>query len=234
MEHKEKEIEELWSYFFKKPRNNYNPYMLRLLDFPDYILFKKKMMNDYKGKWKEFFKNENPIYLEIGTGSGNFTKEIAKRHPERNFIGLELRFKRLCLAASKCQKESLNNVVFLRRRGEELSEFLGKEELSGLYINFPDPWEGNEKNRMIQEKLFSFLDSILKVGGVLFFKTDHDQYYQDVLALVRSLEHYQVIYHTSDLHQSEKAENNIKTEFEHLFLYKHNKNINYIEIQKVK
>ena len=53
MEHKEKEIEELWSYFFKKPRNNYNPYMLRLLDFPDYILFKKKMMDEYKGNCKK-------------------------------------------------------------------------------------------------------------------------------------------------------------------------------------
>ena len=74
----------------------------------------------------------------------------------------------------------------------------------------------------------------MKVGGILFFKTDHDQYYQDVLDLVKNLENYQVIYHTADLHQSEKAENNIKTEFEHLFLHKHNKNINYIEIQKVK
>ena len=95
MEHKEKEIEELWSYFFMLLRNNYNPYMLRLLDFPDYILFKKKMMDEYKGNWREFFGNENPIFLEIGTGSGNFTKEIAKRNPDQNFIGLELRFKRL-------------------------------------------------------------------------------------------------------------------------------------------
>lgn len=234
MSYKEKEKEELWSYFFKKPRNNYNPYMVRLLDFPDYILFKKKYMDEYRGKWKEFFKNENPIFLEIGTGSGNFTKEIAMRYPERNFIGLELRFKRLYLAASKCQKEKLENVVFLRRRGEELIEFIGENELSGLYINFPDPWEGNKKNRMIQENFFLSLDKILKLQGMLYFKTDHDQYYQDVLELVEGLENYKLIYHTVDLHESEKADENIKTEFEHLFLYKHNKNINYIEIQKIK
>ena len=71
-------------------------------------------------------------------------------------------------------------------------------------------------------------------NGILYFKTDHDQYYEDVLDLVEGLENYKVIYHTSNLHQSEKVEENIKTEFEHLFLHKHQKNINYIEIQKIK
>lgn len=234
MQDREKEIAELWSYFFKKPRNNYNPYMEKLVDYPEYIQYKAKEMDAYKGRWKDYFGNENPLYLEIGTGSGNFTKGIAERYPDRNFLGLELRFKRLCLAASKCQKGGLRNVLFLRRRGEELSDFLAGGELSGVYINFPDPWEGEEKNRMIQERLFLALDNILKVGGILYFKTDHDLYYSDVLTLVESLENYEVIYHTDDLHASEKSIENIKTEFEHLFLYKHNKNINYIEIQKVK
>ena len=102
-----------------------------------------------------------------------------------------------------------------------------------MYINFPDPWEGTEKNRIIQERLFETLDKIMKKDGVLYFKTDHDTYYSDVLELVKTLKNYEVVYHTSDLHNSEKAENNIKTEFEQLFLHKHNKNINYIEIKKL-
>lgn len=101
-----------------------------------------------------------------------------------------------------------------------------------MYINFPDPWEGNEKNRIIQEKLFKILEKIMKIGGKLFFKTDHDIYYKDVLELVKSLDNFEVIYHINDLHSSEKAETNIKTEFEQLFLNKHKKNINYIEILK--
>lgn len=113
-----------------------------------------------------------------------------------------------------------------------MEDFLTDNEISEMYINFPDPWEGTEKNRIIQEKLFKTLDKIMKKDGVLYFKTDHDMYYNDVLELVETLDNYEVVYHTSDLHNSEKAGNNIKTEFEQLFLHKHNKNINYIEIKK--
>ena len=74
----------------------------------------------------------------------------------------------------------------------------------------------------------------MKVGGKLFFKTDHDQYYLDVLELMKDIKKYEVVYHTSDLHKSEKAVDNVLTEFEQLFLNKFKKNINYIEIQKIR
>ena len=96
------------------------------------------------------------------------------------------------------------------------------------------PWEENEKNRVVQEDFFKTLDVILKKDGIFYFKTDHDKYYEDVMELANSIDGYEVIYNTSDLHSTEKAEDNIKTEFEQLFLYKHNKNINYIEIKKTK
>ena len=127
----------------------------------------------------------------------------------------------------------LKNLLFLRRRGEEIVNFIGDEEIEGVYINFPDPWEGNEKNRILQPKLFELFDKIMKKGGVLYFKTDHDGYYNDVLEFSKELENYEVIYHTDDLHNSPKAIDNIKTEFENLFINKHNKNINYIEIKKL-
>ena len=91
---KEELKEDLWRHFFKNPRKNYNPYIYKLLDFPEYIIYDKEIMDSYKGKWREFFKNDNPIYLEIGSGSGNFAQGMAMRYPERNHIGLELRFKR--------------------------------------------------------------------------------------------------------------------------------------------
>ena len=80
--------------------------------------------------------------------------------------------------------------------------------------------------------LFDKLDVILKENGKLFFKTDHQQYYEDVLELVNGLDKYEVVYHTDDLHNSEKASENIRTEFEQMFLSKHNMNIKYIEILK--
>ena len=232
-ENLENEKKDLWKHFFHSEKSNYNIYMYKLLDYPEYIIYDSELMKEKKGKWNQFFKNDNPIALEIGTGSGNFMRQLAERNPNKNFIGLELRFKRLVLSAEKCKKRAMKNVALLRKRGEEIEEFLGKNEISEMYINFPDPWEGTEKNRIIQESLFKTLDNIMKKDGILYFKTDHDVYYFDVLALVKTLENYEVIYHTSDLHNSEKAENNIKTEFEQLFLHKYNKNINYIEIKKM-
>ena len=184
------ENDDFWKHFFKNPKKAYNPYMYRLKEFPEYIMYDKEIMDSYKGRWNEYFKNDNPIYVEIGSGSGNFALGMCEKYRDRNHIALELRFKRLHSSARKSKKLNLSNVLFIRRFGEELPEFLGEREISGLYINFPDPWEGNEKNRIIQESLFSSLDKVLKIGGKLFFKTDHDKYYEDVLQLSGNLENY--------------------------------------------
>ncbi len=224
---------ELWKYFFEKPKNNYNKYMYEMTEYPGYLMYDNEKVNAYKGKWKEFFSNDSDIFLEIGCGSGNFTVGNAERFVNRNYIALELRFKRLVLGARKSKKRNLKNIIFIRKRGETILDFLAKEEISGVYINFPDPWEGEERKRIVNRELFRKLDIVLKDKGKLFFKTDHHQYYEDVLKLVKDLEGYSVVYHTDDLHNSEKAEDNIKTEFEQLFLNKHNMNIKYIEVEKI-
>jgi tRNA (guanine-N(7)-)-methyltransferase len=225
---------EIWKYFFEKPKKNYNKYMCEMLEFPEYLMYNNESVDSYRGKWSEFFQNDNNIYLEIGCGSGNFTVKNAQKFKDRNYIALELRFKRLVLAAKKSKKRNLNNILFIRKRAETILDFIGKNEITGVYVNFPDPWEGEERKRVVSEDLFSRLDIILKTGGKLFFKTDHEQYYEDVLELVNNIENYKVIYRTKDLHNSEKAEENIRTEFEEMFLSKHNMNIKYIEIEKVK
>lgn len=225
---------EIWKYFFEKPKKNYNKYMCEMLEFPEYLMYNNESVDSYRGKWSEFFQNDNNIYLEIGCGSGNFTVKNAQKFKDRNYIALELRFKRLVLAAKKSKKRNLNNILFIRKRAETILDFIGKNEITGVYVNFPDPWEGEERKRVVSENLFSRLDIILKIGGKLFFKTDHEQYYEDVLELVNNIDNYKVIYRTKDLHNSEKAEENIRTEFEEMFLSKHNMNIKYIEIEKIK
>lgn len=225
---------EIWKYFFEKPKRNYNKYMCEMLEFPEYLMYNNESVDSYRGKWSEFFQNDNNIYLEIGCGSGNFTVKNAQKFKDRNYIALELRFKRLVLAAKKSKKRNLNNILFIRKRAETILDFIGKNEITGVYVNFPDPWEGEERKRVVSENLFSRLDIILKIGGKLFFKTDHEQYYEDVLELVNNIDNYKVIYRTKDLHNSEKAEENIRTEFEEMFLSKHNMNIKYIEIEKIK
>ena len=117
-------------------------------------MYDNDIMNSYKGRWNEYFKNDNPIYVEIGSGSGNFAIGMCQKYRDRNHMAMELRFKRLHSSARKSKKLGLSNVLFFRRFGEEIPEFLGESEISGLYINFPDPWEGNEKNRIIQGDLY--------------------------------------------------------------------------------
>lgn len=225
---------EMWTYFFEKPKKNYNQYMYEMVKYPDYLMYDNDLVDENKGKWNKFFKNDNDIFLEIGCGSGNFTVQNAEKFKNRNYIALELRFKRLVLGARKAEKRGLKNILFLRKRGEKILDFFSSEEISGVYINFPDPWEGEEHKRVINKELFNKLDTILKKEGKLFFKTDHQQYYEDVLSLVgNELKNYKVVFHTDDLHNSERASENIKTEFEQMFLSKHNMNIKYVEIIKV-
>lgn len=226
---------EIWKYFFEKPKKNYNQYVYEMLNFPQYIFFDNEKAENLKGKWNEYFQNDNDIYLEIGCGSGNFTVGNAEKFKDRNYIALELRFKRLVMGAKKSEKRNLKNLVFLRKRGEKIKDFLSKDEISGVYINFPDPWENEEHKRIISKELFLNLDSILKVNGKIFFKTDHQQYYEDILELVKNeIENYNVVFHTDDLHNSIRGIDNIKTEFEQMFLSKHNMNIKYMEIEKIK
>ncbi len=222
----------MWQHFFKNPRKNYNPYMMKLKDYPKYIVYDKEVMNSYKGKWNEYFKNDKPIYLEIGSGNGNFAVRNSEKNSDINHMAIELRFKRLVISAQKAEKRSLENVVFFRRRGEEITDFVGESEITGMYINFPDPWEGKEKNRILQPKLFESIDKIMKNGGKLFFKTDHYGYYCDVLKFMDEVEGYEVAYHTDDLYSSPKIEDNISTEFEDLFVIKKGMKINYIEVEK--
>ena len=153
---------ELWKYFFEKPKRNYNKYMYEMVDYPDYLMYDNEKVDTYKGRWNEFFKNDNDIFLEIGCGSGNFTVGNAEKFKDRNYIALELRFKRLVLGARKSQKRNLKNILFIRKRGETILDFFAPEEISGVYVNFPDPWEGEEYKRLISRELFSKLDIILK------------------------------------------------------------------------
>ena len=99
MENKQKK--ELWEYFFNYPKKHYNIYMEKMTEYPEYIIYDEEITDSKKNKWNEYFGNENPIYLEIGCGSGNFTAGNAQKFPGKNYIALELRFKRLVMAAVK-------------------------------------------------------------------------------------------------------------------------------------
>lgn len=224
---------ELWTYFFNKPKNYYNKYMFEMVNYPKYLLFSNDEIIENKGKWLDTFENKGPIYLEIGSGSGNFAIGMAQRHKNMNFLCDELRLKRLVLSAQKSERRELNNIKFIRYDANKLQDFLGENEIDGLFINFPDPWEGQEEKRMISKRLLDSLDVVLKKGGKLYFKTDHFDYYESVLELINSSDKYEVVRHTKDLHGTDMIDDNIITEFENLFIHKLKMNIKFIEIVKL-
>ena len=118
---------ELWTYFFNKPKNYYNKYMFEMVNYPEYLLFADEEIKELKGKWNNLFNNDNDIYLEIGSGSGNFTIEMACRNSNINFIGDELRLKRLVYSAKKSQKRDLKNIKFIRFDATKIDEFLDRD-----------------------------------------------------------------------------------------------------------
>ena len=94
---------------------------------------------DYKGKWNEYFGNNNPIYAEIGCGKGKFIVQNASENPDINFIGIERQTTIMAIAARKTNSE-MKNIALIRGDAETLEDLFSPEELSRIYLNFSDPW----------------------------------------------------------------------------------------------
>lgn len=225
---------EYWKFFFSRPRNTYNPYVFEMFNY-DNIIFDENIITNLKGNWNtNFFKKNTKLCLELGSGSGNFILQLAKKNLNTNYIALEIRFKRLVYAANKAKNNNLDNVVFLRLNDLQLDKYFNENELDSFYMNFPEPWNGSEYKRLFNKELLNILDKILKLNGNIFFKTDHLGYYEHVINLINNHSNFEIIYKTDDIHKSDMKENNIETEFEHLFIHKLNETIKYIEIKKIK
>lgn len=224
---------ELWTYFFSKPRTYYNKYMFEMVKYDKYILFDKEYIESLKNKWASIFKNDKPIFLEIGSGSGNFATQYCKINNDINYLAIELRLKRLVVSSQKTINNNLENLKFIKYNAHNIDNIFSENEISGVIINFPDPWEQNPKKRILSDNLLDKLNTILKNNSKIYFKTDHYGYYTDTINLINSRSDFKITAYTDDLHNSVYNENNIQTEFEQLFINKHKMKINYIEIMKV-
>lgn len=159
------------------------------------------------------------VELELGSGSGGFILENAARNPEALFIAIELRYKRIFRTAEKGKERGIENLLLLKTDGHRIMEFFKAAELDVVYINFPDPWSKPrwKKHRIMSAARFRDIHALLKPGGQLRIKTDHEEYFDEVLKIIAEDRLYKVIFQTRDLHHSELAEGNISTEFEKLF-----------------
>jgi len=204
-------------------------------DYPE-LLIPHPTAESFQKLWarknKDNIGNAFPVkvHIEIGCGSSGYLIEWALANPRDLFIGLELRYKRLVLAAKKIQKQNIRNILLLRERGEFLDEYLTHKSIDCLHINFPDPWpkKAKRKHRILSTEFLTKMRPYFCSEGELRFKTDHLEYFKTVTEILNQLEFYNIDQHTEDLHQSAYDSENILTEFEMLFKSKGNPPIGFL------
>lgn len=180
-------------------------------------------VKEQKGHWSEVFGNDKPLYIEIGMGKGQFIIEMARRNPDKNFIGIEKYSSVLVRALEKCEEEAPENLRFIRMDAEEILDVFAADEVSGIYLNFSDPWpkDRHAKRRLTYRDFWSRYKEILKPEGQVIFKTDNRPLFDFSLEEVE-IAGWTLVNVTFDLHHSEYMEGNVMTEYEAKFSAKGN------------
>lgn len=175
-----------------------------------------------KGKWNEsFFKNNKPIVLELGCGKGEYTIGLAKQFPEKSFIGIDIKGARLWRGAKTAHENRMDNVAFVRTRIENITSFFGKDEVSEIWITFPDPQlkRINELKRLTSSVFLGLYKTFLKPQGLIHLKTDSIDLHRYTRALI-DLNGLKVHSLTDDLYASVTDDPilSIRTFYEQQFL----------------
>lgn len=180
----------------------------------------ENVMREMCGKWNTVFGNENPLYIEVGMGKGRFITELAGRNPGNNYVGIEKYSSVLLRALEKRELlPELQNLYFLRMGAEDLPEVFGEQEVSGIYLNFSDPWpkDRHAKRRLPSREFLARYDRILKREGKVEFKTDNRPLFEFALEEAE-IAGWRLDVCTFDLHQDEALMvGNIMTEYEERF-----------------
>ncbi len=183
----------------------------------------------FKGKWKnDFFHNDNPITLELGCGKGEYTVELARQYPERNFIGIDIKGARMWTGASQAESEQLGNVAFLRTDIELLERFFNHSEVDEIWITFPDPQMQKCRRRLISSRFLELYRKVSRAGAQIRLKTDSPFLYAYTSRLLRENK-LEVAADTADLYAEEGLEEvkSVKTFYERQWLAR-GKTIKYV------
>ncbi|MGQ1890405.1 tRNA (guanosine(46)-N7)-methyltransferase TrmB [Thermophagus sp. OGC60D27] len=138
-----------------------------------------------KGKWRQdFFKNDNPIVLELGCGKGEYTVGLGRLYPDKNFIGVDIKGSRMHRGATDALNEGLKNVGFLRTRIEVIASFFGHSEVDEIWLTFPDPQMKKVRKRLTSTVFLKRYSQFLKPHGVIHLKTDSNFLYTYTKAML--------------------------------------------------
>ena len=208
----------------------------KLRRFAEIDTFKNVVQLDagkpFKGQWAaDFFKNNNPVVLELACGKGEYTVSLATLFPEKSFIGIDYKGNRIWRGAKTALEEDVSNVGFLRIQIETILDYFGEGEIDEIWITFPDPQPqiSREKKRLTSPRFLEKYKLLLKPGGFVNLKTDNDDLHAYTAEKINEAG-LNLHVKTEDLYHSEHADEvlSIKTYYEKKYL-KDNKNINYLK-----
>lgn len=186
----------------------------------------------FKGSWKSnHFHNNRPLILELACGKGEYTVNLARLFPEKNFIGIDYKGNRIWRGAKTAIEENISNVAFLRIQIENILDYFAEGEIAEIWITFPDPQPqvSREKKRLTFPKFLEKYKSILEPGGLIHLKTDNDALHAYTREKITELD-LKLHSGTEDLYNSNLADEvlSIKTYYEKKYLAT-DKNINYLK-----
>lgn len=192
----------------------------KIAQHPEYILAEPETL---KGKWQEVFPQSQPLHIEIGSGKGRFITEMAKAHPDINYVGIEVYQSVIVTALDRAIEAGLPNLKLLNINADDLEKIFAEDEVDRIYLNFSDPWpkKRHEKRRLTYKKYLKIYENILKRHGEIHFKTDNQGLFEYSL---KSFSEYGLLltFISLDLHHSD-FEGNIMTEYEEKFSAKGNR-----------
>jgi tRNA (guanine-N7-)-methyltransferase len=186
----------------------------------------------FKGEWASaFFKNDNPVVLELACGKGEYTVNLGRLFAEKNFLGIDYKGNRIWRGAKTALEDGVSNVGFLRIQIESILDYFGDGEIDEIWITFPDPQPqiSREKKRLTSPRFLEKYKQILKHNGHVNLKTDNDGLHAYTSEKIDELG-LNLHIKTEDLYNSEHADQvlSIKTYYEKKYL-QDNKNINYLK-----
>lgn len=183
-----------------------------------------------KGRWSSYFGNNNPITIELGCGKGDYTIALARIHPDRNYIGVDIKGARLWRGAKTAIEDPLPNVAFIRTRIELIDRFFGPDEVTEIWLTFCDPQLKKPNKRLSSPRFLDTYSHFLAPQSVIHLKTDSQELYDYTLNEVLPTRDCQIVASTADLYNSDYQGEATMTQtfYERMFLEK-NMPITYIQ-----
>jgi len=173
-----------------------------------------------KGKWNEmFFKNNHPIVLELGCGKGEYTVGLGQLYPDKNFVGVDIKGARLWTGARESLEKGMKNVVFLRTNIEMIFHFFAENEVSEIWLTFPDPQMKKATKRLTATNFMKSYQQFIKPDGIIHLKTDSNFMFTYTCEMIKK-NHYPIVFSSDNLYASELHDPilGIKTYYEQQWL----------------